>query len=67
MPTADVHSPEETESARVERWRRQELERGGYDNESAARIAERHDVDLHDAVALVARGCPPEIAARILL
>ena len=67
MPAADVHSPEETESARVERWRLEALERGGYDHESAALIAERQDVDLHGALALVARGCPPEIAARILL
>jgi len=25
------------------------------------------EVDLHDAVDLVRRGCPPELAARILL
>jgi hypothetical protein len=27
----------------------------------------RHDVDLHLAVELLARGCPPETALRILL
>jgi hypothetical protein len=28
---------------------------------------ENVEVDLHDAVDLVMRGCPPELAARILL
>jgi hypothetical protein len=30
-------------------------------------LAANVEVDLHDAVDLVRRGCPPELAARILL
>ena len=64
MPT-DVHDVSEIEQ--VERWRREALERGGYPPDAAARIAARHDVDLHEAVGLLERGCPPETALQILL
>ena len=57
----------ETELERVERWRAQELERAGYDHEGAAKLAARADVDLHAAIGLLERGCPPELALRILL
>lgn len=55
------------ELERVELWRAQELERAGYRVKDAAVLAQRHDVDLHQAVELVTRGCPPELAAQILL
>jgi hypothetical protein len=42
------------------------LERAGYDAEAAFELALRSDVDLHAAVALVERGCPPELALQIL-
>ena len=58
---------EETEIERVERWRAEELERAGYDARSAAKIAARHDVDLHYAIAILKNGCPPELALQILL
>ena len=58
---------EETEAERVERWRAEELERAGYDRHTALELAARNDVDLHRAVALLGRGCPPELAAAILL
>jgi hypothetical protein len=58
---------EETELKRVERWRAQELERAGYAPTQAARLAARHDVDLHFAVELLERGCSPELALSILL
>ena len=57
----------ETEQERVERWRAEALEKVGYDPTSAAMLAVRHDVDLHRAIELVERGCPPETALRILL
>jgi hypothetical protein len=57
----------ETELERVERWRTDALERAGYRFDEARAIAIRLDVDLHDAIDLVDRGCPPELAARILL
>jgi hypothetical protein len=66
MSAVELHIAE-SENERVERWRAQELERVGYDAKSAARLAARHDVDLHRAVDLILRGCPPETALRILL
>jgi hypothetical protein len=48
-------------------WRIAELDRAGYDNESAVALALRTDVDLHLAVGLLERGCPVETAVRILL
>ncbi len=66
MPAAEVDI-RETELDRINRWRAEELERAGYDRRTAAKLAGRHDVDLHHAVELVERGCPPELAADILL
>ncbi len=65
MPTDIVY--EETEEQRIESWRSQVLERAGYDPPAAAELARRHDVDLHRAVELLKRGCPPELALKILL
>jgi hypothetical protein len=65
MSTIDVSDRSELEQ--VERWRTTELERAGYSADAAARIASRHDVDLHRAVQLVENGCPPELALKILL
>jgi hypothetical protein len=62
-----VETLEETEAGRVVRWRAQELERAGYDAGFAAELAERNDVDLHRAVALLESGCPVELALQILL
>jgi hypothetical protein len=56
----------ETEQERVERWRHEALVKVGYDPASAAQLAARNDVDLHRAIELVERGCPPETAVRIL-
>jgi hypothetical protein len=52
---------------RIERWRAQELERAGYEPRSAGRLAVRHDVDLHLAIGLLERGCPVDLALKILL
>lgn len=57
----------ETESERVERWRTDELIRVGFDPEQATLLAVEPGVDLHSAIDLVERGCPPELAVRILL
>jgi hypothetical protein len=56
----------ETEAERVERWRVEELQRAGYDTQSASELAARSDVDLHRAVALVEQGCSIELALEIL-
>jgi len=57
----------ETESERVERWRTDELIRVGFEPDAAVVLAAEPEVDLHTAIELIARGCPPELAARILL
>jgi hypothetical protein len=57
----------ETEGERVLRWREEALLRVGYDARLALKLALRAYIDLHQAVSLVRRGCPPETAARILL
>ena len=67
MTAAEITLDEETEAGRVVDWRRAELERAGYDGPHATEIAARVDVDLHVAVDLLRRGCPPETALQILL
>jgi hypothetical protein len=66
MATANLNTPE-TETERIERWRREALERAGYAARAAAELAMRSDVDLHTAIELLERGCPPETAVQILL
>jgi hypothetical protein len=57
-----------SEGERVHAWRLEELERAGYPGELARELADRFEIDLHHAVGLVReQGCPPEVAARILL
>ena len=56
----------ETELDRVERWRTAELMRVGFAGDDAIALAARTEVDLHEAIELVQRGCPPELAVRIL-
>jgi hypothetical protein len=67
MSAAELDIHVETESERIERWRVQELERAGYRNGEAVELAGRPYVDLHAAVDLLRRGCPPETALRILV
>ena len=57
----------ETEAERVLRWRVEELRRAGYGERLARRLATRPHVDLHQAIELLRRGCPPETAAQILI
>jgi hypothetical protein len=54
------------EGAEVLRWRREQLVRSGFSPETAARLASGVHYDLHALIELVERGCPPELAARIL-
>jgi len=57
----------ETEEERIIGWRAEELLRAGYETVTALELALRADVDLHLAVDLLRRGCPPGTAACILL
>ena len=55
------------ESERVLTWREEELARAGYDEILAALAAAHGGIDLHRAVDLARRGCPPKLALRILV
>jgi hypothetical protein len=67
VAATDIYVVEQTEIERIERWRAEELERAGYEPRAAGRLAVRHDVDLHTAVDLLQRGCPNDLALKILL
>lgn len=66
MTASQLEQQAEARSGEVFRWRLDCLIRGGYDVETAVAIATEPGVDLHAALALVARGCPPATALRIL-
>ncbi len=56
-----------TEGDPVRRWRLQRLVRAGYDPGDALVLSGQPEIDLHLAIDLVNRGCPPRTAVRILL
>lgn len=56
-----------TTSDPVRHWRLEALIRAGYSPSDALVLSRRADIDLHTAVALLERGCPPETAMRILI
>jgi hypothetical protein len=47
-------------------WRQQRLLRAGVEPSLAAAVAADCAMDLHAMIELVERGCPPDLAARIL-
>ncbi len=55
-----------TEAERVAFWRYLVLVHAGYPRALARRLAV-DGVDIHRATSLLAAGCPPPLAARILL
>jgi hypothetical protein len=61
MSTTSERSREE-----VVRWRRERLVDSGFPLPLAARLAKNPHYDLHALIELVERGCPPELAVRIL-
>ena len=65
MPTA-VATPK-TQVDQVVSWRLTQLRRAGYPQREAVLLSRCADVDLHLAVELVERGCPVDVALRILL
>ncbi len=67
MSAAELEMLYASEIDRIEQWRHEALERAGYDAESALVLAASHDVDLHDAVDLLNRGCSVDLALQILL
>jgi hypothetical protein len=67
MRTAELQHVRDTEARRILHWRYDSLVRAGYPEREALVLAAEFDADLHRAVELVQRGCPPETAVRILL
>ncbi|MGH3064913.1 MAG: hypothetical protein ACRDOF_01300 [Gaiellaceae bacterium] len=57
-PGQDAHA--------VVSWRSDQLAHAGFDVPVAARLAHDPRYDLHALIELVERGCPPELAIRIL-
>ena len=47
-------------------WRRRQLVQAGFSAALAERVADDPAYDLHALIELVERGCPPELAVRIL-
>ena len=60
--TVDVRASSDA----IVKWRRGRLLRAGFATDLAAHLADDCGVDLHALLDLVDRGCPPELAARIL-
>jgi hypothetical protein len=56
-----------TESERVEAWRLHVLVEHGYTVAIAEQLAVASHVDLHQAVELVAAGCPPALSTRTMI
>jgi hypothetical protein len=52
--------------ARVIDWRVRRLEMAGVPLHLAQQLARNPDIDLHELLGLLERGCPPEVAVRIL-
>jgi len=67
MSLTEIEIVIDTEDARVVSWRAEELIRAGFDEFDALDLALERHVDLHQAIEIVRRGCPPATAARILL
>ena len=66
MTTAELRKTRLSDEVLVE-WRREQLIRAGCDTYNALILAKRSHVDLHQAIDLLERGCPPQIALEILL
>lgn len=64
---AELEDLEEEQILSLIRCRLEELKRAGCDSLDCIILASRVDVALERAADLVARGCPPRLALRILL
>ena len=62
QPTLSPH----TETDPVVGWRNRRLRRAGFSRQLADTVARDCAYDLHAVLELVDRGCPAELAARIL-
>lgn len=66
MASRETGLLERSEQDRVVDWRLSELLAAGYGQEDALELALAPEVDLHVAVELPRRGCPHDVAVRIL-
>jgi hypothetical protein len=68
MTTQTPRAPSRVDRERDEvvSWRVERLLAAGYDGEASVVLALDRDVDLHLAVSLLERGCPPDVALQIL-
>jgi hypothetical protein len=57
---------ERTEERQIVAWRRAQLADAGFPPPLAARLADDPGFDLHALIELTERGCPPELAVRIV-
>jgi hypothetical protein len=57
---------EQTAVAEIRFWRRRQLMAAGFSPALAAEVADDPSYDLHALIELAERGCPPELAVRIL-
>jgi hypothetical protein len=66
MTAAQLDAQREAKAEEVFGWRLEQLLLAGYDHRDADQLARRTEIDLHEAVDLVGKGCPPELAVAIL-
>jgi hypothetical protein len=65
-PEMKAVAPGRAPTSDVEAWRLRRLVDAGFPSPLALELAATPGVDLHALLALLDRGCPPELAARIL-
>jgi hypothetical protein len=61
-----VEQHDRTAMPEVLAWRRRQLRAAGFGSALASRAARDAAYDLHALIELVERGCPPQLAVRIL-
>jgi len=62
----DPRTGKRAAAARIASWRHERLRRAGVDAEPAEVLSHESDLDLHALIELIERGCPPELAVRII-
>ena len=48
------------------RWREQRLRKAGFNPARASELAREPGIDFHSLLGLIDRGCPPQLAERIV-
>jgi hypothetical protein len=60
------HLEQQREAQEIVSWRSDQLVHAGFTLPLAARLAPDPRYELHALIELVERGCPPDVAVRIL-